>query len=265
MLTIGEFSRICFVTKKTLRHYDEIGLLRPEHIADNGYRYYTVDQLQTMRLICRLKTYEFSLPEIAAVLANPDKESLAECLLEKQKQMEAALEKTNRTLTQLKQDVEKLKRRMDIMNEKIVVQTVELAPVKLYSMRKTMNVQEIGQGFDQLCREAEKKHLHMVGAPKVFYWGEGFSHDEDNDMELAIPVSDDLPGLREQPGGLHCYTSFVGPYVQESFMAAYAGLAKWIEDNGYRVCGLPFDNYVRGGMGVPPSEFVTEVYFPIEK
>ncbi|MDL2217710.1 MerR family DNA-binding transcriptional regulator [Christensenellaceae bacterium OttesenSCG-928-M15] len=38
MLTIGEFSRICFVTKKTLRHYDEIGVLRPKFTADNGYR-----------------------------------------------------------------------------------------------------------------------------------------------------------------------------------------------------------------------------------
>ena len=40
MLSIGEFSKICQVSAKTLRYYDEIGLLRPEEInPENGYRY----------------------------------------------------------------------------------------------------------------------------------------------------------------------------------------------------------------------------------
>ena len=43
MLSIGEFSKICQVSAKTLRYYDEIGLLRPEEInPENGYRYYRV-------------------------------------------------------------------------------------------------------------------------------------------------------------------------------------------------------------------------------
>lgn len=42
MLSIGEFSKICQVSAKTLRYYDEIGLLRPEEInPENGYRYYS--------------------------------------------------------------------------------------------------------------------------------------------------------------------------------------------------------------------------------
>ena len=69
MLSIGEFSKICLVTTKTLRYYDEIGLVKPVHISnDTGYRYYDISQLSTMILINRLKSYELSLEEIAEII-----------------------------------------------------------------------------------------------------------------------------------------------------------------------------------------------------
>ena len=62
MLSIGEFSNICQVSKKTLRYYDEIGLLKPSEInPENGYRYYAIEQLEQMLFINRLKSYSFSL------------------------------------------------------------------------------------------------------------------------------------------------------------------------------------------------------------
>ena len=55
MLSIGEFSRICEVTPKTLRYYEEIGLLYPEQICfESGYRYYSIKQLEKMLLINKL-------------------------------------------------------------------------------------------------------------------------------------------------------------------------------------------------------------------
>ena len=65
MLSIGEFSNICKVSTKTLRYYAEIGLLEPSEVnPENGYRYYSIEQLKTMLFINRLKSYSFSLDEI---------------------------------------------------------------------------------------------------------------------------------------------------------------------------------------------------------
>ena len=56
MLSIGEFSKICKVSTKTLRYYAEIGLILPSEInPENGYRYYAIEQLEIMLLIIRLK------------------------------------------------------------------------------------------------------------------------------------------------------------------------------------------------------------------
>ena len=61
LLSIGEFSSICKVSAKTLRYYAEIGLIHPEEIdPENGYRYYSISQLETMLFINRLKSYRFS-------------------------------------------------------------------------------------------------------------------------------------------------------------------------------------------------------------
>lgn len=69
MLSIGEFSNICKVSTKTLRYYDEIGLLKPSEInPENGYRYYAIEQLEQMLFINRLKSYSFSLEEIKPLL-----------------------------------------------------------------------------------------------------------------------------------------------------------------------------------------------------
>ena len=41
MYTIGEFSNLAHVSARSLRYYDAMGLLRPAHMGENGYRYYT--------------------------------------------------------------------------------------------------------------------------------------------------------------------------------------------------------------------------------
>ncbi len=72
MLTIGDFSRLSRVTPRMLRHYDALGLLRPEAVGDNGYRYYRQEQLSDLARIQWLKGYGFSLGEIGPLLALDD-------------------------------------------------------------------------------------------------------------------------------------------------------------------------------------------------
>ena len=69
MLSIGEFSKICKVSTKTLRYYDEIGLINPSKInQENGYRYYSIEQLETMLFVNRLKQYNFLWKKLEQLL-----------------------------------------------------------------------------------------------------------------------------------------------------------------------------------------------------
>ncbi len=60
----GEFARLCGVTKHTLYHYDQIGLLKPGVVGENGYRYYTADQVDRMSIIAVLKEVGTPLEQI---------------------------------------------------------------------------------------------------------------------------------------------------------------------------------------------------------
>ena len=73
-VTTGEFSKMTGTTKDTLFHYDDIGLFSPEIIGENGYRYYSIYQIETFEVIAMLKELGMSLKDIRCLL---DKRSAA--------------------------------------------------------------------------------------------------------------------------------------------------------------------------------------------
>lgn len=73
LLTIGEFAYQARLTRKALRIYDEIGLLRPTEVDPwNGHRRYQASQLRQARLIGMLRGVDMSLAEIGLLLADLD-------------------------------------------------------------------------------------------------------------------------------------------------------------------------------------------------
>jgi len=71
MIRIGDFSKLSRVTVKTLRYYDQVGLLKPARVDHfTGYRYYTYEQLPRLNRILALKDLGFSLEEIGQFLTN---------------------------------------------------------------------------------------------------------------------------------------------------------------------------------------------------
>jgi DNA-binding transcriptional MerR regulator len=79
LMSIGHFARVSGLSVGTLRHYDEVGLLRPADVdGDTGYRRYRPDQLPQARAIRRLRELELSLDQIREVLATGDLELLKE-------------------------------------------------------------------------------------------------------------------------------------------------------------------------------------------
>lgn len=83
-LSTGEFAKIMNTTKETLFHYDEIGLFKPDHIGSNGYRYYSIQQTDTLDMILMLRDFGVPLADIKKNLYNPDAKGLLQ-IYEKEK------------------------------------------------------------------------------------------------------------------------------------------------------------------------------------
>ena len=68
--TTGELAKLCKIPRKTLLYYDSLGLITPEVIEENGYRYYKRTQLFALELILTMRKLDIPLAEIKTYLSN---------------------------------------------------------------------------------------------------------------------------------------------------------------------------------------------------
>ncbi|HJQ70498.1 MAG TPA: heavy metal-responsive transcriptional regulator [Blastocatellia bacterium] len=73
LLRAGELARLCGVSSDTLRHYERKGLLPAPRRSRNGYRQYTADSLERVRLIRRALALGFRIDELAVILKERDR------------------------------------------------------------------------------------------------------------------------------------------------------------------------------------------------
>ncbi|KOP68558.1 MerR family transcriptional regulator [Bacillus sp. FJAT-18019] len=273
MLSIGEFSKICEVSTKTLRYYDEIGLIHPDQInPDNGYRYYSIHQLKKMLYINRLKSYHFSLEEIKEIIngeTDPSEEKLRYALHRKRREIQEKLTRYEDTLLQMNQDILNLEQGIHVMAylDEIEVQLVETDSMNIFYERQLMSREEYAQGYgryySKLYEQIARENLSLAGTPMTIYHSEEFN-PAGNDTEFALPVKEAVKGTRELCGGLCARTVLKGSY--SNLTSVYAKLREWIEQEEYVLTQSPYEVYVTDPYQTSTTnELVTEVYFPVAK
>ncbi len=92
-ISTGELARVMDITKHTLFHYDEIGLFKPEYVDENGYRMYSMDQMEMLDTILILRDLQLPLKEIKKFIENRNQEAALECFAERQKQIDEEIKK----------------------------------------------------------------------------------------------------------------------------------------------------------------------------
>lgn len=268
MLKIGEFSKLSKVSVRMLRHYDEIGLLRPVKTDEfTGYRYYGEDQLSVMLRINSLKKMGFGLSVIGEILTRyDDRDELERFFLVKQAELKAGLKEISGRIELIERALDEL-RKDDIMEYEVTVKT--LPERRVASVRRIIpRYSDEGLLWNVLFEEAGDLKL----AEPVFL--SAVLHDtEHRDMDVDVEVQAAVVGEYEDTENVKFITvpetqvasvTFRGPYDQ--FGKAYAALAKWMAKNGYGFGGPILDIYHKGYYETKnPDEFATEVCCPVRK
>ena len=272
MLSIGEFSKICSVSAKTLRYYAETGLLEPEKIdPENGYRYYSVDQLETMLFINRLKSYSFSLDEIKNIIRSEEMngDELYQAFARKKNEIEEQINDRNRILAQLENDISMIREGRSVMSylDDIDIQLADVPKMYLMSVRKMVGPDdyplEYSRCYEHIFKRIATDKLTMSGPPMVLFHNSEYT-PEGLDTEFAVPVKEYATGTRDFCPGLCLKTVLHGPY--SGLPSVYAKQTEWAEKNGYSCTGALFEVYVTDPSQVTDeSEYITEVYYPVKK
>lgn len=266
MLTIGQMSRVCGVSVKTLHHYDKIGLFKPQKTdSATGYRYYEDAQIGGVLLIGRLKRYGFSLSEIQELLNIKNNRELLRQFRNQRFRMERQMEHIAITIREMEYHLEEFERTGDIMSYQNNYQVAlkEGEEQVLLTTRAKMSVEEFGTYYGKIYERIAKEHLTVNGVTMAIYHDQEFDPAY-SDIELAVGITEREKADFVMQGRLCATTIHKGPY--SGLPDAYGAVVAWINAEGYKMDGMPYEIYVKTQFDkLPPEEWVTEIYFPVKK
>ena len=267
MLKIGEFSSLARISIRTLRHYDELGLLRPLHVdAETGYRYYSVSQLPRLHRILALRDLGFPLERIAdAVDEGVSADALRGMLLLRRAEQEQLIQEEMERLSRLKALLHMIEQEGEMRNDVILK---EVGPQWIASMRETIPAYRvIGQLFGKLNA--------TLGPLGVSGQGIALFHDtEYREQDVDAEVGMLLRQPAQVPEPVKCYelpavtaASIVHHGAFNRVGEAYGALLRWIEANGFRPAGPPREvfHHVAVPVSRDDESNVTEIQVPVAK
>ena len=269
MLKIGEFSKLSRVSVRMLRHYDEIGLLKPAQIDRfTDYRYYREDQLPIMGRITSLKDMGFALADIAKILdAYDDPERLERYFAARQRELEQLSQDTARKLTLLDTARKRL-RKEESMNYNVTLKTI---PERYAATFQTIIPRYEDEGTIWSTLVSETAPLNIAEADPCLC-GVTFLDGEYKETDVEVMAWKTVKGhypdtehvrFRTLPAVTVASCTFKGSYAQINDV--YAAVAAWIDANGYENDGPLFNIYhVSPHETTNPDEFVTEACYPVK-
>ncbi|HUN32656.1 MAG TPA: MerR family transcriptional regulator [Trebonia sp.] len=242
MFSIGEFARLGGVSLRTLRHYDEIGLLRPASVnPDTGYRGYLARQLGQLNRIMALKELGLSLTQVRDLVDGVTVDELQGMLLLRRAQLESELNERRNQLLGVEARLRFIARKdampADDITAKIIPATgAVVITQKVPGVDPRHAVPAVNRISPRLAELSAMYGLKPAG-PRIIFFED--RHDEEITICLALPVATDpgqLPSAltyRVLPEIEAAATIRTGP-ASGIFPVVWHDLVQWIELHGYQ-------------------------------
>ncbi|NQS91291.1 MAG: MerR family transcriptional regulator [Chloroflexi bacterium] len=231
MYTIKEMADLAGVTTRTLRHYDQVSLLTPAEIGENGYRYYDHENLLRLQQVLFFKEMDVPLKEIQFILSRPDFQLLP------------ALENHRETI------------QVQIKRYQRLLKTIQRTIGTLQGENK-MSANEYFEGFDETQYEEETRERWGNTSQYAESQRKWSSYSKDQKEEIKQEggritirmvtedpgASPDDPEVQEAVGD---YYSYLNRYFYTCEVGFLRGLADmWVQDPRF---ALNYERVREGG------------------
>ncbi|WP_420643028.1 MerR family transcriptional regulator [Candidatus Leptofilum sp.] len=159
MYTIKQLADLANVSRRTLRYYDQIDLLKPTAVADNGYRYYNQETVLRLQQIRFYQELDFSLAQIRKILDRSDFNALQSLQTQKAALQQQA-DRLNRLIDTIDNTILHLEGNIEMDNKDLFAGFDE-AKQKEYAKEAERRwnpklVRESNQRWNRLSKEQQK-------------------------------------------------------------------------------------------------------------
>ena len=261
---IGMFAAMNHVTVKTLRFYEEQGLLMPACInQENGYRYYTLSQMAVIHQITALKRAGFTLEEIARINSGADEQSV---LRKKKSELLAKIADLTRQIAVVDGYLSKQKTRL---STPVLVKTIPETTVAAMKTR----IESYDSLFDVMPEMGALMEKAGCTCAIPEYCFTNYLEPGYKDEDILVEICESVTEAKEETGGLYFRTL---PEIQAACVfhrgsygtlsESYEAVLKYVEENGYEIAGQIRESYIDGVWNQDEeSGWLTEIQIPVRK
>jgi DNA-binding transcriptional MerR regulator len=274
MFSIGEFSRIARVTPRQLRHYEALGLFKPERIdAETGYRFYSALQLPRLNRILALKELGLTLTQILRLLdENISTEEIRGMLTMRKAQIEQTLRDELERVQSIEARLWQIEEQGELFDD-VIVKTM---PARTFlSVRQIFPSKE--EGF-ALMAELHQVLPRLSGRSSIGNFALLFSSEsfetENIDVEMGFLLDGDVRETVLLSDG-RAMTVRTLPAVETMVTRVCVGIANhercygrlgtWMEHHHFQLSGPGWEVFIEPFHPAKGDEVVIEIQFPVKR
>ncbi|HEX4187729.1 MAG TPA: MerR family transcriptional regulator [Solirubrobacteraceae bacterium] len=263
-VTIGDFATASHLSVKTLRHYHDVGLLEPREVdADNGYRYYSEEQIPVAQVIRRLRGLQMPVPDVKSVLAATDTEARNRLIVEHLNRLEGDLAQTAAAVSELRDLLERPEASRPVEHRTV-------APTPGAGIQETVDRDDVlawwRGALGELQATVQAQALSPTGPSGGLYAGEIFQYGR-GQATVFIPTEGSVKPIGRvvqfvRPGAELAIARHDGSLIDIDL--TYGELGAYVMKHEISVDGPLRENYLHGFLDTPDAdEWETEIGWPI--
>lgn len=264
LFSIGQFAKLHEINKKTLMWYDEIGLLKPALIKENGYRYYTYQQSSILETILMLRELQVPVRDIQKFLTARSAAAFENLLLE--------------NLSKIDQTIEHLTALRNVMAAKqqnmSAILTLDLADISVIEKEQqnylvTVDITDhspFETEIENVILAAKKYQLHrlhdasygaMLPVEKLYQGKPG----EYKYLYIQMPGPTQKSGVHMQPKGKYLRAFCKGSW--DKLPARYQEILAYAEAHDLKLTGFSYEKGINEIVIDTFDDYITQIEIPI--
>ena len=264
LLSIGELATYSRVTRATLLHYDKIGVLKPVHVGENNYRYYSINQVSWVNLIRTMQVIGMSLKEIVRITESRTPESILRLFSEQINVINRTIAEhveARKLLLTLQTTIENSigidEDKIELMQEKAV--PIIMGPKISYADGKS-DWDALLNFYNYFKKKGVSINLNYS------VWGY-FSEERIKKGDWRFPdryYLNSPDGDDRKPEGLYVVGYGRGSYGKTDEI--YKRMLKYINENGLEICGPVYEAYPLNEISTPnPENYLIRISISVKK
>ena len=215
--TAGELAQLFHIPKQTMLYYDKMGILKPEFVAKNGYRYYSTPQYLTLEIILFMRKMDISVPDIREFLRDRSRDNILKILDKKKAECLQQIQEAQHLINSLDVYRKVLESSQTLPLNQVLLQSYHDCRMFLTPIPKdkrgglstiSIRASHVREAFSHcLCKE--RPTGWVISEDDFFH--RRFSHSSAVVTKSGPPGSD-LPCNYIRPGGLYISLNIRGAY-----------------------------------------------------